>query len=559
MLEEIYISNFILIDEVRMDFVTGLNVLTGETGAGKSIIIDALNLIMGDRIKSDFIRDSGKKAIAQAVFSLNDNPDAAAFLQENDLLEDDMAIISREIYPSGRSAARINGRNVPLSILKNLAGYLLDMHLQHENQNILKSDRYLGYIDSFSPHINEALDEVAALYQQLTGKQQELQNILTNHKQRLERIEFLSYQVKEIESAHLQVGEKEELIGLREKIQNASKLMEGSVRTLELLYSCDNASSAADLIFDALDIARGLDNYQPFTAMVSPLQDMYYTLQEIASQLNSFKDSLDFEPGLLEHIENRIYDIEKLEKRFGKNVAELIEYLRECKQELELLSIDGERQDELNQEIALLEKEYLLKARRLTGLRQEAGALLEKRVHDELQQLDMPHVKFMVKFTSRESPGKDGMDNVDFLFSPNPGEIMRPVVDIASGGEISRFILALKKALADVYSIPTLIFDEIDVGLGGNALNTVAAKLAELSSHHQVILVTHSPQVASYADNHYVIEKKVKGGQTFTMVKNLDREARVKELARMLAGDKYTQLTLEHAREMLKDRHNIHR
>jgi DNA repair protein RecN (Recombination protein N) len=348
-------------------------------------------------------------------------------------------------------------------------------------------------------------------------------------------------------SGHLAGG-----ILLREKIQNANKLMDGSVGILNLLYNSDNASTAYDLISDAADIARGLENYQPFASLVAPLQEIYYSLQDMASQLNSFMDSLDFEPGLLDHLEKRLYDIEKLEHKYGKDIKELLEFLDKSKQDLELLTCSEGNQYELEKKAAILEDDYFQEANRLSGLRQKAGNILKTKVYDELQQLDMPYVKFAVDFSTRKEPGINGIDNVDFMFSPNPGEIMRSVADIASGGEISRFILALKKALAEVYHIPTLIFDEIDVGLGGTALNTVAAKLAELSGNHQVILVTHSPQVAGYADNHYLIEKKVINGTTTTSVNKLDREEQVKELARMLGGDKYTQLTLEHAREMLK-------
>ncbi|MEN6327487.1 MAG: AAA family ATPase, partial [Syntrophomonas sp.] len=364
MLQEIYINNFILIDEVRLEFFAGLNVLTGETGAGKSIIIDALNLIMGERIKTDFIRDSGRKAIAQAIFDIQTNEEARNFLLENDLLEDDQVIVSREILPSGRSSARINGSNVPLSILKNLASYLLDMHLQHENQNILQPDRYLHYIDSINPEIGQQANQVAEIFNRLTNKQQQLQDFIINRKQRLEKMEFLNFQVKEIESGHLQVGEKEELIVLREKIQNANKLMDGSVKILNLLYSSENSSTAYDLIFDAVDIARELDNYQPFASMVAPLQEIYYALQDMASHLNSFKDSLDFEPGLLDHIEKRLYDIEKLENKYGKDINELLNFLDQSKQDLDILTDNQESQYELEKNIAMLEAEYFQEANR---------------------------------------------------------------------------------------------------------------------------------------------------------------------------------------------------
>ncbi|MEN6328457.1 MAG: DNA repair protein RecN [Syntrophomonas sp.] len=553
MLQEMYINNFVLIDELRLLFAEGLNVLSGETGAGKSIIIDALGLIMGERIKGDFIRDEQKKAVAEAVFDIALNPEVRSFLMENNLLEEDedSIIISRDVSPNGRNSARINGRNVTAGLLKNLAPLLLDMHLQHEQQGILRPDNYLSYVDSFAPESRPELEKLGKVFLELKAKKQELAAMETNEQERLQRIDYLSFQIKEIDQAALEPGEEEELLLTRKRISNAQNLMEGTQKMLDLLHSRDYGESASDLISAALDTSRSLkDDY--FDGISSQLEDLYYTLQDASSSLSSFRESLDFEPGILEETEERLHLIKRLKTKYGKDIEGILEFLEHSRQELTVLQNSQEIRDELQKNLSLLEKEYLHLAAGLTEFRTKGAACLQAKVNLELAQLSMPEVKFAVELTSREAASATGLDRVEFMFSPNPGEAMRPISKIASGGEISRFVLALKKALAEVYNVPTLIFDEIDVGVGGTALNAMARKLYELSRHHQVILVTHAAQVAGYADQHYRIEKKVVDQKTFTTIKELIDEERIQEIARMMDGENYSALSLEHAREILQ-------
>ncbi len=552
MLQEMYINNFVLIDELRLLFAGGLNVLSGETGAGKSIIIDALGLIMGERIKGDFIRDEQKKAVAEAVFDIALNPEVRSFLMENNLLEEDenSIIISRDVSPNGRNTARINGRNVTAGLLKNLAPLLLDMHLQHEQQGILRPDNYLSYVDSFVPESRPELEKLGKVFLELKAKKQELAAIEANEQERLQKIDYLSFQIKEIEQAALQSGEEEELLLTRKRIRNAQSLMEGTRKMLDLLYSRDYGESATDLISAALDTSRILkDDY--FDAISSQLEDLYYTLQDVSSSLSSFRESLDFEPGILEETEERLHLINRLKTKYGKDIEGILEFLELAHQDLTVLQNNREIRDELQKNLNLLEKEYLHLSAALTKHRTHGAARLQAKVNHELEQLNMPEVKFAVELTGREASAT-GLDRVEFMFSPNPGEEMRPLSKIASGGEISRFVLALKKALAEVYNVPTLIFDEIDVGVGGTALNAMARKLYELSRNHQVILVTHAAQVAGYADQHYRIEKKVVDQKTYTTIKELIDEERIQEIARMMDGENYSALSLEHAREILQ-------
>lgn len=555
MLQEIYISNFVLIDELRMEFSTGLNVLSGETGAGKSIIIDALGLLMGERIKNDYIRDQNRKAVAEAVFDVSNNTDARKFLLEQGLIDEDEDIdnivLSREIHPHGKTAVRINGRNVTVANLKILSTYLVDMHLQNDRQNILRPANYLGYVDSFAGDIEDLLQNVAHLYSLLSIKRKQLEDLRINQQNRAQRMDFLTYQIKEIEESKLREGEEEELKGLRDRIKNAVKLVEGSSRIFELLYSSEKTNSAYDQVSCALDVTVDLKSDSFFTDLVEPLENIYYALQDLSGRISAFKDRLEFEPGQLEEIEDRLYLISKLKNKYGENTKDILTYLETARAERVDLDQNDERQDEIQKEIEQLDSQYMQCATELSRKRKLAARLLEEEVHDELLDLNMPDINFKVAVNGKSNPNSRGMDEIEFLFSPNPGEEMKPVTRIASGGEISRFILALKKALADVYHIPTLIFDEIDVGLGGTALNSVARKLAELSCSHQLIMVTHSAQVASYATQSFFIEKYVEDNRTFTRVKRLDADAKVREIARMLDGEHYSALTLEHARQMI--------
>lgn len=553
MLQEMYINNFVLIDELRLLFAGGLNVLSGETGAGKSIIIDALGLIMGERIKGDFIRDEQKKAVAEAVFDIALNPEVRSFLMENNLLEEDenSIIISRDVSPNGRNTARINGRNVTAGLLKNLAPLLLDMHLQHEQQGILRPDSYLSYVDSFVPESRPELEKLGKVFLELKAKKQELAEIEVNEQERLQKIDYLSFQIKEIEQAALQSGEEEELLLTRKRIRNAQSLMEGTRKMLDLLYSRDYGENATDLISAALDTSRILkDDY--FDSISSQLEDLYYTLQDVSNSLSSFRESLDFEPGILEETEERLHLINRLKTKYGKDIEGILEFLELAHQELTVLQNSREIRDELQKNLSLLEKEYLHLAAALTKHRTHGAVRLQAKVNLELEQLNMPEVKFAVELTGRDTASAAGLDRVEFMFSPNPGEEMRPLSKIASGGEISRFVLVLKKALAEVYNVPTLIFDEIDVGVGGTALNAMARKLYELSRNHQVILVTHAAQVAGYADQHFCIEKEVIDQKTYTKVKELSDNEKIQEIARMMDGENYSPLSLEHAREILK-------
>jgi len=553
MLEEVYIKNFILIEELNLQFTAGLNVLTGETGAGKSIIIDALGLIKGARINTDFIRDGREKSIVQAVFDISHNLPAHNVLNEYGLpVDTETLILSREFFPNGKSVARVNGRTVNLYILKAIASYLLDMHGQDDRDTILKPAVFLAAVDAYVDNLSTFLEPIQELYEELTARQAELKELQISEQERNQRLDFLNLQIEEIESVNPQPGEYEELEQLRKRIEDSRQLLEGCDSLLNLLYSSEQFSSAYDLVYQAMNNANRLKNDPFFAEVATMLENIYYSLQEIAERLTSFKGELDFQPGLLEATQERLYQIRRLQKKYGEEVDQILDYVKKAREERERLANSAFHIEELKDQISRLEARYLAVARELSQKRREAKKKLEKAVYRELKDLNLPHIQFEVEISTSPQPGRLGMDKVEFLFSANPGEQLQPLKKAASGGEISRFILALKKALAENYYIPTLIFDEIEAGLGGSALNAMAAKLGEFAASHQLILVTHSPQIAAYAANHLHIEKRVSQDKTLTIVKSLDsQEERIKEICRMLDGENYSELSMQHAKEML--------
>lgn len=551
MLQEIYINNFVLIDELRLELMPGLNVLTGETGAGKSIIIDALGLVTGDRISNDFIKDSEYKAVVEAVFDVSGNDQARIFLQESGLLEEDsVLILSREIAPGGRNTARINGRSVNVSALKNIAVNLLDMHLQNHHLSILRPEMYIKYVDSFSPGSEEILPLIQKIYQNLRSKKQELEQLELDEMNRRQKSDFLSYQIDEIEKNQLHMGEEEELINLAHRIRNSRKLLEGSERLYRLLYDEPEGKNVYDLISMSINTCSELADEPFFIKLKEHLEEVYYLIQDKATEISSYRNLLDFEPGLQEEVEDRIYVIGKLKSKYGNSIEEILNYLDKAREEKLMLDNSQERKETLLTESARLLEEYSDLADRLSEKRKQGALVLQDKVNKELIELNMPGIRFEVEIEPGQGISPSGQDQIEFLFSANPGEAVRPISRTASGGEISRFVLALKKALAEVYKVPTFIFDEIDIGVGGTSLTSMALKIRELSSSHQVVLVTHSPQVASYASQHYLIEKRVLEGKTSTLVKTLSQDEKIQEIARMLGGDNYSQLTLEHAQEM---------
>lgn len=551
MLLEIYISNFVLIDNLRISFPPGLTVLSGETGAGKSIVIEALGLILGERAQKELVRDSRHAAIAEASFDISGIHQLRYMLEDKGFLEpgETIVVLSREIVASGKNLARLNSRTITASMLRQVSAWLLDMHLQHDHLSILKPHMYLDFLDRCSPESKPLLLRVEQAYQGIKRLRQELTDILSQEQSKLQRIDFLSYQIREIEAAALQIGEEEELQAARERIRNQDKLIVAAERSVELLYRQEQGHNAYDLISSALDTIIPLQKDPFFNPIISSLEELNFALEEIAASISAYRHTLEDEPYSLDEVEARLHVIQRLKSRYGEDVPHILNFLEQARLELELLQDQHNRREILEQDLDGLEQEYREAAGHLDQLRQNGAVQLEAQVHRQLAELNMPHLRFEVRVLPGEA-SITGMNRVELLFSPNPGEELKPIQRVASGGEISRFVLALKIVLAGIYDVPTLVFDEIDAGVGGQSLSAMARKIAELSRQYQVLVVTHAPVIASAAQQHYLIRKEIGPDRTNTTVIALDQEQRIQELARMLAGDNINPVTVEHARHL---------
>ncbi|MGE5416349.1 MAG: DNA repair protein RecN [Acidobacteriota bacterium] len=549
MLREIYIKNFILIDELRLEFGRGLNALTGETGAGKSIVVDALELLVGERISSELVRNPDEKSVVEGVIEVAADSPLVAQLDELGLWDDseEILVIRREIGRQGRVVNRINGSTVTAGVLKGLAEYLVDLHLQHDSQQILNPRVHISLLDNFSPSVKEIMPSLTAQFNEWKMIKNEIDDLLESEKRRAQDLDMLTFQVEEIEKAALQEGEEEELTQERNRMVNAERFSLVAQLAEQLLYS--DAASAHSQVARVLENLRRADD-PFFVELTGRLEEVYHTLDDIGHEVARFAGELEFDPQALETVEERLQVISKLKKKYGDNIPDIISFLDQAREQKSVLENLESRVEELKDKQNLTWEQYLKLAARMTELRREAARALVERIHRELGDLAMPGVRFNIEVRKGE-PGGQGMDEVVFLFSANPGEDLRPIARIASGGEISRFILALKSAVADAYQVPVLVFDEIDVGVGGQALLAVGEKLHQLSETHQVIVVTHSPQIASLADNHLRLTKALTADTTRVQAELLDREGRIEELSRMLAGEKITEAAREHARQML--------
>lgn len=552
MLQSISIRNFAIIDRLDLEFGPGLNVLTGETGAGKSIIMDALNVILGGRAGVEMVRGGQGRAVIDAVFDVADSPDLAAFVEERGFdIEDGQLLLSREVAASGKSAARVGGRPATVAQLKEIGDWLVDLHGQHEHQSLLAVPRHLDILDEWGGREVLALRaEVAAAYQTVQRLRRERAALETDARERAHLIDLYGFQVREIEDAKLEPGEEEELAADSRRLANAQKLAEAAAEATSALDGDDGGGLLTGLAASmrALEDAASLD--EQLAPIVDSINSARYELEEAARDLARYQDSVEFNPERLEQIEERLETIRSLKRKYGDTIEEVVEYGRQTARKLDSLANSEERGQELDTEIAkadlrLRELAETLSSRR-AGLAEEFAAI----VLAELRDLAMEKTRFAVQI-ERGEPSAKGIDRVEFVIAPNPGEPLRPLAKIASGGEISRVMLAIKSALARQEPLPTMVFDEIDVGVGGRTGSVIADKLAAISRTAQVLCITHLPQIASRGRSHFYIEKQVVGDRTVACVSPLSPEQRVDELARMLGGAEITETVRQHAREML--------
>ena len=544
-----HIENIAVIERADISFTEGLNVLTGETGAGKSIVIDAIGAVLGERVSRELVRSGAEKGVVSAVFDLAGTED---WLAENEIDAEDELIIQRRIGADGKSSCRICGAPVTAAQLKDLAALLVDIHGQNDGRQLMDERRHLAYLDRFGAH-EEALDRYRGEYSRYAALVKELSSLQMDEIEKERLGDSLRYQIDELKRAQLKAGERDGLVARRDLLRNSEKLTEALDEAYSLLYEGDeNAISMAQNAGYYADRAASIaSDLEPAAATI---REAGYALTDAAERLRDFRDSLDFSPEEYDQLEERLALLSKLERKYGRDDEALIAYLDECRERLDNIQYADERAEKLNRELTAQASRCKKAAQSLSESRREAARRLEKRIVSELRALNMPSVRFAVEMLPvGGEPGfiATGADQVRFLMSANAGEELGRISKIASGGELSRIMLAMKNVFAENDPVNTMIFDEIDTGVSGIAAQRVAEKLYAVSTGKQVMCVTHLPQIAAMADSHYRIAKEERGGRTYTEVALLDREGRRRELARLHGGDRVTDLGLASAEEQL--------
>lgn len=549
MLSSLYIENIAVIERASIDFDKGYTVLTGETGAGKSIIIDAINAILGERTSRDLIRTGADKAKVTALFSFVNGKTKEKLNEMGIPYENDELLIMRDIGQS-RSTAKINGVPVNAGMLKEIGANLISIHGQHDSYELMDEEIHRSYIDSYG-RLNPLLKSYQAEYNKLRAIKRELDKLLMDENQKSRRLDLLKYQVEEIEAAAVKPGEREELIKRRDTIRNGESIMNALNIAKNALMGDGDTEGAENLVSIAADSLESAAKSLPKLQKLSEkLSDLRYEIEDAAEEVRDLADSFDFDPSELENIETRLDVLYRLSLKYGETEEDILKFYDECIKELRSIELSDEKIDELSAEFELVKKKAVDLARELSHKRKDAGVEFASRVKEELKFLNMPNVEFAVN-QERVSLNSNGCDKIEFLVSANRGEELKSMSKIASGGELSRIMLSIKTVLSGGDDIDTLIFDEIDTGISGEAANKVGLKLKEAAGDRQVLCITHLAQIAAMAKNQLLIKKETEGEKTFTKVHKLSRDERKTELARMIGGDGITELKLQMADEML--------
>jgi len=566
MLLELTIRQFAIIEDLKVTFHQGLNILTGETGAGKSIIIDAIQLIIGGRGSVEFIRNGANKAEIEALFDVSVNHPVYEVLEAFGIEppEDGILLLKRELLQTGKTICRINGQLVTLSMLKEVGQWLVQLHSQHQHQHLMQQDKQLALLDAYGEkplqHIKSLFETI---YSRYTALKKEAKSLAKNEQEMAQRIDLLTYQIEEITKADLKPGEDEELNNQRLKMKHAEKITNGLQQAYQIL---SEERGIMDLLSQTVGILEQIASFDSEIAKLhEQLSSAYYQIEDVTMEMNQQFQQIEFDPQQLTEMEERLSLLHHLKRKYGESVDDILEYAATIEEELNMIQHRDEHLQSIQNDLSVTARELTEQAKALTKKRQESAKLLSQAIEKELKDLQMKQTKFQVELTYQEDAdgltmedGKtyhltsSGLDKIHFLISPNPGEPLKPLHKIASGGELSRIMLAIQTILANKDRIATIIFDEIDTGVSGRAAQAIAEKLAVVAKDKQVFVITHLPQVASMADHHYLIEKKIKGNVTKTVIHWLDRETRIDEIARMLGGKEVTALTKKHAEEMIE-------
>ena len=558
MLIELNIKEFAIIEKATICFSDGLNIITGETGTGKSIMVDALNLVLGGRSDKNYIKDGSDKTIVEALFFIDDNNRVLDILDEYgiDLEKDNNILITREVYKSGRSISRVNGRTVTLSMLSKLTKKLIDIQGQHEHQSLLSSDQHIRFVDLLGAgQLNKYKEKVKEEYKELVALKKELKNLAQNEMERERTIDLLKFQVEEIEEMGLVVGEEETLIrdlNLLSNSQELSNLVDNINEQLSLSSYSNN--SVIDSIRSISRTLGEITNYdESMKVHEQTLESICYSLEDVSREVSDYGSNIEFDGSRLIEVEDRLGKLNDLKRKYGNTIEEILKYKDKVLGELRVLINLDEEIEKINVKISSSEEELTIYCDKLTKERKNISLELEKKMVEELKELNMEDSSFKVKIDPLDDFTKDGKDKVEFFISTNLGQSLKPMSKVASGGEVSRIMLAFKNILAEVDNINSLIFDEIDSGISGRTAQIVGEKILQISKKHQVICITHLPQIAAMADTHFLINKGLNEEKdTLTSIVRLKEEERVNEICRLIGGVYVTDTTKKHAEEMIE-------
>lgn len=551
MLSSLQIENVAVIQKAEVHFEPGLNVLTGETGAGKSILIDSINAILGNRTSKDLVRTGAAKAVIRAAFE-QVPPAVLDKLEQSGYERSEALLLSREITAEGKSSCRINGMPATAAVLRELCGGLININGQHDSVGLLNPAHHLGILDDYAQN-RTVFQEYYALYRELVRVKRELDALITDEAEKQRKIDLLQYQVQEIEDAGLTAGEEQALENRRKVLSNASAIRDRLAQSYALLSGSDDAAGAVDLLGEAsnaVDAAAQLD--PALTAAAGQLLDLYYNAKDVAADLIGRLDTYDTNDAELDEVEQRLDLLYRLKRKYGSTVEDVIAFGQKAREELDNIQHSQQRYDALQAEKLRLYTKAREKAEVLTQTRLKAFEDLNTRISGTLDFLNMPGVRMTLRHT-RGPLASHGQDSVEFYISTNPGEAPKPLAKIASGGELSRITLAIKNAMADKDAVPTVIYDEIDSGVSGKAAGRIGEVLRQSAQGHQILCITHTAQIAALADCHLLIQKNVSNERTYTEIHPLDENGRVEALARLISGDHVTELSRANAREMLQE------
>lgn len=554
MLLQLNINNFALIEKLIISFESGFNILSGETGAGKSILIDAINYVMGSKFNKDLIRAGKNKTFVEAVFTI-ENPRTFEILNEEDISgEEDMVIISRESFQSGRTIAKVNGKSVLISNLRKISSTLLDIHGQHDSENLLAEENHINYLDYYGENVlHSPLKDYEEKYESLNDVKRKIYEISGKEGDREKIIDFLKYQIDEIDSANLAEGEEEKLNEKFKIFSNREKINSVINDCYIKLYSGKEGQIS---LYDSLGVIikqlNSIKNIMPEIDNIhNSFESIYYDVEGNIEDLRSIKDNFYYDVNELEYINNRINDINNLKNKYGNNIENILHYRDKIRAEHEEMKNMSQVIEKLNLEKIKLEELLKLKAEEIHEIRSKLAEDLEKSIKNELDFVGLEKSKFKIQVNFKDKFTSKGMDDVKFYIAANPGEPLKPLEKVVSGGELSRIMLALKTVFIDRDFIPSVIFDEIDTGISGRIAQCVAEKMYTISKKHQVFCVTHLPQIACMSDVHYWVSKQVIQNRTYTRVKKMDKKEKEYEIARMIGGSEVTKITLEHAKELI--------